>query len=79
MHIRNLRSEADYGSLQSFVCTAGASFLPAMAFFGATATKDSLYDYTVKDAGGSRASLLSPFMSMFASSVSSLLPALIST
>ena len=30
---------------------AGAAFLPAMALFGATATKDTLYDYTVKDAG----------------------------
>ena len=33
------------------LCCAGASYLPVMALFGATATKDTLYDYTVKDAG----------------------------
>ena len=33
------------------LCCAGSFFLPAMALFGATATKDTLYDYTVKDAG----------------------------
>ena len=32
-------------------CPAGTSLLPAMALFGSTATKDSLYEYTVKDAG----------------------------
>ena len=33
------------------LCCAGSFHLPAMALFGATATKDTLYDYTVKDAG----------------------------
>ena len=33
------------------LATAGTSLLPTMAFFGSTATKESLYDYTVKDAG----------------------------
>ncbi|CAK0770075.1 putative phospholipid hydroperoxide glutathione peroxidase 6, mitochondrial [Coccomyxa viridis] len=31
---------------------SGASYLPVMALFGATATMDTLYDYTVKDADG---------------------------
>ena len=35
------------------VCTAGTALLPAMALFGSTATKDSIYEYTVKDAGES--------------------------
>ena len=33
------------------LCVVGASYLPVMALFGATATMDTLYDYTVKDAG----------------------------
>jgi hypothetical protein len=56
-----LRSEADHGSLTPMICCAGASYLPAMAFFGATATKDSLYEYTVKDAGAFLVFKLSPF------------------
>ncbi len=36
-----------------FLPPAGTSTAGAMAFFGSTATKDSLYEYTVKDAGKS--------------------------